>query len=94
MNWLRKRVLRWLHKDTMIGVPKEARDDGMTLLGILSHTESPNTVTAVPISNGFLVCRRTYNSNGPDKVTAVFAATAEEIGPLLIAEMTVMRFNK
>lgn len=94
MNWLRKRVLRWLHKDAMIGVPEKARDDGMMLLNMLSHTESPNTVTAVPISNGFLVCRRAYNANGPDKVTAVFAATAEEIGPLLIAEMAVMRFTK
>jgi hypothetical protein len=95
VNWLRKRVLHWLHGPVVLGsAPEKARDDGATLLSIMSHTESPNTVTALPIRNGFLICRRVYNPNGPDKVEATFAASAEEIGPLLIAEMAVTRLNK
>lgn len=95
MNWLRKWLLRWLHGQNSLGaMPEKARDDGMVLLGIMSHTESPNTVTTLPIRNGFLICRRVYNPNGPDKVEATFAASAEELGPLLIAELTALRIHK
>jgi hypothetical protein len=46
------------------------------------------------VRNGFLLCRRTYNPNGPDKVDAIYAATAEELGPLIIAELAMVRLTK
>jgi len=59
-------------------------------------TSMDNTATHVvtPIRNGFLVSTRTFNPNGPDKVDAVYAASADELGPLLVAEMATRRLTK
>jgi hypothetical protein len=46
------------------------------------------------VRNGFLICRRTYNPNGPDKVDAVYAATIEDLGPLIVAELATVRLTK
>jgi hypothetical protein len=63
-------------------------------LHMLSSAENPATHVVTPIRNGFLVSTRSYNPNGPDKVDAVYAASADELGPLLVAEMAARRLTK
>lgn len=63
-------------------------------LHMLSSADNPATHVVTPIRNGFLVSTRAYNPNGPDKVDAVYTASADELGPLLVAEMAARRLTK
>ncbi len=63
-------------------------------LHMLSSSDNPAAHVVTPIRNGFLVTTRAYNPNGPDKVDAVYAASADELGPLLVAEMATRRLTK
>lgn len=92
MNWLRDLMLRWLgfHQPSVAA----KSNDGGALLSILSHSESAGVLTVLPIRNGFLICARTFNPNGPDKIDAVYTASADELGPLLVAEMATRRLTK
>jgi hypothetical protein len=56
--------------------------------------DNPATHVVTPIRNGFLISTRAYNPNGPDKVDAVYAASADELGPVLVAEMAARRLTK
>lgn len=60
----------------------------------LTHPDNTAVLTIVPITNGFLVTRRVYNSNGPDHIEARFVATADQIGTEVIALMAVTRITK
>jgi hypothetical protein len=48
----------------------------------------------IPIRNGFLVTRRTYNPQGPDRIDATYAADANDLGAQIIAELAQMRLTK
>lgn len=91
MNWLRGLMLRWLgfHQPSMA-----LHDDGVTPLHFMAHRDNPDAFSVVPIRNGFLVCRRKNNPNGPDPVEAVFVASADELGSTLLAEMVSRRLVK
>lgn len=85
-------VRRWLEGPMPEGLVK-GHAEHMTLQ-MLTNFENMSALIVVPIRNGFLVSTRTYNPNGPDKVDAVFAASADELGPLLVAEMATRRLTK
>jgi hypothetical protein len=63
------------------------------VLAVMASSDNPKTMTVTPISNGFLVMSRRYNPNGPDKVDATFAGTAEELTTVLIAELVAARMK-
>lgn len=92
MNWLRRAVHRWLQRP-MLGVAS-ADHTTHTTLHMLTSMDNTATHVVTPIRNGFLVSTRTFNPNGPDKVDAVYAASADELGPLLVAEMATRRLTK
>jgi len=98
MNWLRRAILRWLHAgSTDARNPSglmERGDGGSALLDMLASTEQTQNINIVPVANGFLLCRRVWNPNGPDKLTATYAAGAEDLGPMLIAELATARLTK
>lgn len=78
-----------------VGVDSVApRADANSLIGELAHPGHNQSFNVAPIRNGFLLLRRTYNPNGPDRIDAVYAASAEEIGPLLVAELAASRITK
>lgn len=86
-------VRRWL--EGPMPEPGIARGGAEHLaLHMLSSADNPATHVVTPIRNGFLVSTRAYNPNGPDKVDAVYAASADELGPLLVAEMAARRLIK
>lgn len=96
MNWLRRAILRWLQGGNSAATPFALKggDGGSSLLDMLSSTEQTQNINIVPVANGFLLCRRVWNPNGPDKLTATYAAGAEELGPMLIAELATARLTK
>jgi len=65
-----------------------------SVLQMLSSADNLMTHAVTPIRNGFLISTRTFNPNGPDKVDAVYAASADELGPVLVAEMAARRLTK
>lgn len=91
MRWLRELVLRWLgfHHPAALG-----KDGGDSPLPMMSHWENPKALVVVQVKNGFLICHRIYNPNGPDAVEATFAPDADSLGPMLIAELAVLRLKK
>lgn len=85
-------VRRWLEGPMPEGLVKGHAEH--MALHMLSSADNPATHVVTPIRNGFLVTTRAYNPNGPDKVDAVYAASADELGPLLVAEMAARRLTK
>jgi hypothetical protein len=67
--------------------------DGGTPLLILSAQDNPAALSVVPIRNGFLVCSRVYNPNGPDRVEATFTSGIGELSDTLVAQMTAARLK-
>ena len=92
MNWLRRIVNRWLQRP-MLGVAS-VDHAAHTMLHMLTSVDNSAAHVVTPIRNGFLVSTRTFNPNGPDKVDAVYAASADDLGPLLVAEMATRRLTK
>lgn len=93
MRWLRRAVVRWLSgPQPDVATPVAASSNGM--LGVLASEEHSGTVMVAPIRNGFLVCRRTYNPQGPDRISAQFASDADTLASLLVAEMAAARLTK
>lgn len=92
MNWLRRMVRRWL-EGPMPSAVSSGHAEHMTL-HMLTSADNTAAHVVTPIRNGFLVSTRTFNPNGPDKVDAVYAANADELGPLLVAEMATRRLTK
>jgi hypothetical protein len=87
-------VRRWLEGPMQeAGIARGQSAEHMAL-HMLSSADNPATHVVTPIRNGFLVTTRAYNPNGPDKVDAVYAASADELGPLLVAEMATRRLTK
>ena len=64
------------------------------MLDAMTEEGSPGSLTVVAIRNGFLITRRTYNPNGPDRIEATYAANADDLGPQIIAELAQMRLTK
>jgi len=96
MNWLHRNIMRWLQSSNSMGPGGllKGSEGGDELLSTLASTDQPHNINIVPIGNGFLLCRRVYNSQGPDKITATYAKGAEELGPMLIAELATARITK
>jgi len=94
MNWLRKVAHRWLNPMPVGSNPVASDQYPVPMLLQMSSPDNPSACSVVAVRNGFLLCRRTYNQNGPDKVDAVYAATAEDLGPLIIAELAMVRLTK
>ncbi len=92
MKWLRKRLLRWLGFEPTHG--DAIKGENLSPLPMMAHWENPKAMVVVPVKNGFLICNRVYNPNGPDPIEATYAPDAAALGPLLIAEMTAMRLKK
>lgn len=92
MKWLRELALRWLgfHTPTALS----ADNGNVNPLPMMSHWENPKSLTVVQVRNGFLICHRIYNPNGPDSVDAIFAPDASSLGPMLIAELSALRLKK
>lgn len=87
-QWLRDLLPQ---KDTPEVVPHG--HDGLSPLLVLTAQDNPAALSVVPIRNGFLVCSRVYNPNGPDRVEATFASEVGELSDRLIAEMTARRLK-
>jgi hypothetical protein len=82
MNWFKRIVRRWLAEDLFSEV---AGKGGPTSpLNLLSDQENPTLITVVPIDNGLLLMNRQYNPNGPDRVSAMYAADAESLATALV----------
>lgn len=92
MSWLRRLIVDWLLPPPSVAGAKSI--DGNTLLGIMSDSESAGVLTVLPIRNGFLICTRSFNPNGPDRVDALYSGNVEELGPLLVAELAAARLKK
>jgi hypothetical protein len=86
-------VRRWLEGPMPDAVGGRGGAEHSTLQ-MLTSMDNPATHVVTPIRNGFLISTRAYNPNGPDKVDAVYAASADELGPLLVAEMATRRLTK
>ena len=82
MNWLKRIVRRWLAEDLYSEVA--VKGGAPTPLNLLSDVENPALVTVVPIDNGFLLMNRQYNPNGPDRVSAMYAADADSLATALV----------
>jgi hypothetical protein len=91
VSWLRNLIWRWLHTER--GVRASAGSANPTLQ-MLASTEAAAAIFVVPIRNGFLLCRRSYNPNGPDPVEATYADTVEALATLLVADMAAQRLTK
>jgi hypothetical protein len=64
------------------------------MLDAMTEEGSPGSLTVVAIRNGFLVTRRVYNPSGPDQIVATYAATADDLGSQIIAELAQLRLTK
>jgi len=60
----------------------------------LVDPDNPVSINVIAIRNGFLAAYRVYNPNGPDRIDATFAPSAEELGPLLVAMLAAQRITK
>lgn len=96
MSWLRNRVVAWLngHPGGGLASARLGKEIGSVPLLHMANPENPQALSVVTIRNGFLICSRTYNHNVPDKVEAIFVDTADNLGPMLVAEMAAMRITK
>lgn len=92
MRWLRRMVRRWLEGPVPDAVGRSHGE--LSTLQMLTSMDNPATHVVTPIRNGFLVSTRAFNPNGPDKIDAVYAASADELGPVLVAEMAARRLTK
>ncbi len=92
MRWLRRMVRRWLEGPMPEVAPMGSRGQS-EVLAVMASSDNPKTLTVTPIRNGFLVMGRNYNPNGPDKIDATFAATAEELTTVLIADLVAARIK-
>ena len=94
MNLLKNLMSRGRNRGAgSLGVVSDAVTP-VSLLHHLSAYDNTHNLSVVPITNGFLICRRVYNSQGPDMIEATFAQTAEDLGPQLVAKMAAMRITK
>lgn len=93
MRWLRRMVRRWLEGPMPEAVGSRGHGEHAALQ-MLASMDNPATHVVTPIRNGFLVSTRAFNPNGPDKIDAVYAASADELGPVLVAEMAARRLTK
>jgi hypothetical protein len=76
-------------KDSVMAMPKRSQ-----MLDAMTEEGAMGTLTVVAIRNGFLVTRRVYNPNGPDRIEATYAANADDLGPQIIAELAQLRLTK
>lgn len=94
MKRLRNMLLRWLGFLPDADLPLGAKSNECMPLALLGSWENPKSLVVVPVKNGFLICNRIYNPNGPDNIEAIFAPDADALGPMLIAEMSAVRLKK
>jgi hypothetical protein len=62
-------------------------------LGYLASPDNPAALLVAPIENGFLIMTRKYNPNGPDSVSAMFAADAESLSAALLNRLAQARLK-
>jgi hypothetical protein len=97
MSWLRRLIFNWMRKEQELrngASPGLLRNGDHSPLAVLVQDDANRAVSVTVIRNGFLLIRRTFNPNGPDKIDALYAATAEDLGPTLVAEMAAIRLIK
>ena len=92
MSWLKRTLRSWLHSD-LSKVPV-ASGAAPSLLHAMASPDSPGACTVVAIRNGFLVCTMKYNPQGPNHVTATFAATIADLTDALAAELATQRLTQ
>lgn len=64
------------------------------ILNMITHWENKQNLSVVPINNGFLICSRVYNPNGPDFIEATHVADVETLGTTIVAQLAAMRLKK
>lgn len=89
MNWLRKKLLLWLHRDQVVEAGHSPQGPLMYALG---ETGDRHYI-AIPVENGFALITRTpedyhspIKSNGP-RASVTFCPDAENLGNTIIAKM-------
>jgi len=90
MNWLRRLVRSWLHLNSP-EVASVSISSGQ--LSYLASPDNPAALLVTPIENGFLIMTRKYNPNGPDSVSAMFAADAESLSAALLNRLAQARLK-
>lgn len=92
MKWLRNRIMRWLHGQPATEPVGHGAAHG--LLPLIATPDNPAAIYVVGIRNGFLLCRRTYNPNGPDAIDATFAGTVDELSVALVNTLATQRLTQ
>lgn len=92
MNWLKRALRNWLHSDLPVAEvgPKAGGPDPLSSFGSM---DNPSVLMVTPIDNGFLIVNRKYNPNGPDSITAMFAADAESLSAALVNRLAQARLK-
>jgi hypothetical protein len=67
--------------------------DGPRPLNWMASPDNPDTLTVIPINNGFLVAARKYNPAGADKVDATFAPDAQALSDTLVSLLAQQKLN-
>ena len=83
--------MRWLHNNqvTAVGLKPGEPDP----LSVHATMDNPSVLMVTPIDNGFLIMNRKYNPNGPDSITAMFAADAESLSAALVSRLAQARLK-
>lgn len=77
-----------------VAEPVSGEGSANQVLNMLSHWENKQNLSVVPINNGFLICTRVYNPNGPDYIEATHVADVETLGTTIVAQLAAMRLKK
>lgn len=92
MNWLRRRIMRWLHSDQVVEVGPRGLGSDSPLLFALGQAGDRHYI-AVPVENGFaLITRSTEEMYAPVKpnsprAVVTFCPDAENLGNTIVAKM-------
>lgn len=92
MNWLRRKIMRWLHSDQVVEASSRGLGSDNPLLFALGQAGDRHYI-AVPVENGFALITRTaedayspVKSNSP-RAVVTFCPDAENLGDTIIAKM-------
>lgn len=90
MDWLRRKILNWLHREQKVEVAGHSPQGA--LMYALGETGDRHYI-AIPVENGFALITRTpedyhspIKSNGP-RASVTFCPDAENLGNTIIAKM-------
>lgn len=98
MNWLRRKIRNWLHKDQEVAGVSPSLSHDSPLLFALGQANDRHYIT-VPVENGFaLITRNTEDyhspmkSNGP-RAVVTFCPTAEALSQAIISKMALHKLT-